>query len=452
MSRFTGTRLTHYFILIFLLALGGCLHENGPEESQKPARFLEHWIKKDTALTVVMLGDSLSTSTAHTTKFSAGEQQQRPPMLISHNLPSAVFDILARGNLQYRRFDSPGVFRETGKNWRSYFGYPRGLGTDDEDCRPGETHVQEGRDEASVSFVFPAGMGICNFIYRTTVQGNPGTLVAIGDGKDLVEVFNAKTRRWVEADHYTFSMRQTHAGPYSGNTRYQERLKLRRKTPGSPPRDATVTVTKPAADTSTRLAYWGIEYCADTRYVSLINEARGGADILDLRSHINDSLDGRDADLVIFQVPLMNMMNRKARTPQQQWDLFYDLVLSEKPYSLRSKSDNFSRFELVVWIPYEKAGFIKADGTWRDIYPGDGKRYSSLDYHRIFSENLKDYDRVSFIDIYTAMTDDAFRLYGNPYLAFKKGALTTDGVHLNDTGTALLAGHLLSLFKVDSRK
>ena len=76
-----------------------------------------------------------------------------------------------------------------------------------------------------LSFTVPEDTYICNFIYRTDLNGSDSNIVSIAEGDDQVQVWDGAD--WVEANGFEFTMKHAAVSTHRGNTKYQERLKFR---------------------------------------------------------------------------------------------------------------------------------------------------------------------------------------------------------------------------------
>jgi hypothetical protein len=177
--------------------------------------------------------------------------------------------------------------------------------------------------------------------------------------------------------------------------------------------------------------------------------AFSGVNIQKIKANIDSMVDGRDIDLVVFEYPILNMGT--ANNPEQQYAQFDDIVFSNNPYSLKTKSNDFAGFKVLVWMPHERSTGVTASNTFVDGTAG----FNAKDYRDYLAGQLYDTPGVACINAFQRIMDDAAKIYGNYHDAFTgsdvgDGAtLTRDGTHPNDNGVALLGKYLLPALSFD---
>ena len=440
-----------------------------PEQIAKISKFKSHWIKKDKDLVVVGTGTSLTArSSEHCT--TRADATSRPPLMHSNNFASKIWDRIKWEGQQYRRFDYTGFFTETGtfasthnlENW------------DDNNYRYGLTRYADGG--ASVAYTIPADAWQANFIYRTDSAGCENATVTVAEGNGVMVVWNGST--WVEANGYTFSMRETETSlsnlsipdpkttdnanvtvstyKVGGNTTYQKRLKMKAVT-----RTATKTITISCA--SDRLLYWGVEWSPREYMITYINAARGSHNMTItgpnwsnclLHYQDNDIWDFKP-DLIFTENPIHNSGGSGGSISSYHityWGyITYDFFFNtDNPVSFISRATakgiNVSDLEWVVFTSSLTWNFngIDANGDLIVSADADGNMLTALDCQSLTDLWIHDNaTNVLAINACKYWCDACKKLFGNMKDATvgsgKNGnTLTNEGSHWNDTGGAVM--------------
>ena len=422
----------------------------GKDLHSKYSDFVQNWLKQDKNLNILMLGTSITAQYQGTTDYN--NPNERPPMLFSKNIPSKVFDKLTWGNAKYRRFDH-NAFAVTGGTWKEKFGFPvTGADATERKNDWGDVAVRQASEtkfidttsQATIQYNFPSNAKICNLIYRTDLKGSENVTVTVEGGNGLVNIVDNDGNVIADANGYVFSQRESAATANKNKSKYNVRLRMKRVSGSA---DIPITITKPSNTTADRLLFWGIEYSEDDYIVSVINEAVSGGNIATIKANIVTMIDDSDIDLIIFEYPILNMGGTKS--PAEQYNEFHDIVFSDNPYSLKTKSNNFADFKVLTWIPHERATSLTTDNKLIDYTSG----YNARDYRNYLSGMLFDNQNIAHINAFDLMLEDAKRIYGNYYDAFKASdigdgdSLTRDDTHINDNGTALICKYLLPAFE-----
>ena len=413
------------------------IHESLP-------KFFSRHVKRDGNLNVIICGDSISARDYHTTYFSQEERTKRPPLMVSKNIGSAIYDSLTWENTEYARFDRSGYFTESGSTFLTVIannttgggssnGISQGDGQGGDEWydigdRPSDTRIYTGSSQASVAYDIPNDTYIANFIYRTDLKGCQNVTVSLGVGNGKWQVYNGST--WVEANGYVFSMR--HQGNTNNriNTKFQERLRFRAsdKYDGGTfdqRSSAATTFTFTKDNSNSRFLYWGVEWSQEPYIVTVINAARGGENIASVVPAINDDvydwIDTPDAfSLVIHEIYLNQGQNSYNSTKSKndfisEWfDYFYD---SSNPLSFKEKSktgsDYWDKFEAIQWNPNPTAAgngikLVEPYGweTWDN--PTDGMKTvkdNFLCYLYDYIENRKEVGNV-MINVTSALEEE----------------------------------------------
>lgn len=414
--------------------------------------FIKNYLNQSKDLEIVLLGDSILGRTVNNTSYSTEIQQSRPPMMISKNIASGVWDKINPGNITHSRWDKPGIFTESGSGWASYFGESLKAAWDDAGDRAGETREFLGTAEASVAFSFLANNRRLNFIYRTSTEGNDSLSVSVSAGIGKLEIYNGSA--WVEAHGYIFSQLYTSSGTGYGNTEYQRRLKFR-KVPTEISNAHTITILKAATGTSQSLMYWGTEQTNRDIIISVRNVARGGHDMQTLWNSIRTEFDNFNTDLVLFELPIINMKNY-VETPSYFWTssfrgVFPKLLDGSNANSLKSISNSFADFQVVPMLLNETISWVNNDGTLKDFDRG-GTLYNSDSYFNYLSSKFLEYDNeIGFINIWRWLKENSIETFGDLYTSMinttkESRSSYAYNIHPNDYCVENILGYLSPIF------
>lgn len=414
--------------------------------------FVKNYLNQSKDLEIVLLGDSILGRTINNTAYSTAIQQSRPPMMISKNIASGVWDKINPGNITHSRWDKPGIFTESGSGWTSYFGEALKAAWDDAGDRAGETREFLGTAAASVAFSFLANNRRLNFIYRTSTEGSNSLSVSVSAGIGKLEVYNGS--EWVEAHGYTFSQLYTASGSGYGNTEYQRRLKFRKVT-AETSNAHTITISKAVTGTSQSLMYWGTEQTNRDIIISVRNVARGGHDMQTLWNTIRTEFDNFDTDLVLFEIPILNMKASGTYTPDYLWTStirgVYTKLLSADANSLKTLSGSFLNWQVVPMLINETLAWINTDGTLKD-FPVSGVNYNSDSFFNYISSKFWDNDNeIGFINIWRWLKENSIETFGDLYTSMinttkeSRSSYAYNG-HPNDYCVENILNYLLPIF------
>lgn len=434
--------------------------------------FRSHWLKKDKDLCVVNVGTSLTArSSEHCTLRD--DATRRPPLLHSNNLASILWDRMKWDHQQYRRYDDPGFFVESGAFSASF----NLTEWDDGPYRNGLTRYSQATG-AAVSFEVPVSAWQFNFIYRTDTAGVEANAIAVAEGNGQMEVFDGSA--WVEANGYVFSMRE--ASPVSrvisypdastdaflnitthsrGNTTYQKRLKMRCNSEAIDSRAAAkaVTITGQSAG---RFLYWGVEWSIRQHMITYINAARGSHNTrvesaTGLPRYADNEVWSFAPDLMLSELPIHNdgADDAVSRAGGYWWRLTNNYVFRDDyELSWASRAAHFGLAPEVVLHTSSVAylfGGIDEDGQLILGEQGDGSMMTALDKFNQAFEWMKDtHPDVAIINSAKRWVDAGVAIFGDMRTATegsgKDGAtLTNEGGHWNDTGCKIVGKTLTPL-------
>lgn len=437
--------------------------------------FRQHWIQKDKDLCVVNTGTSLTARSAeHCTDHH--KFRSRPPLMHSNNMASILWDRLCWEGQQYRRYDYPGAFVETGA-FSTSSNLPE---WDDGIYRQGWTRYSTAAG-AAVAFVVPVKAWQFNVIYRTDSLGVTDNLVSIAEGDGQMEVQDA-AGAWVEANGFVFSMRE--AAPVArtvlvprastgemvsrqiaskGNTTYQKRLKMRCRSGAVDSRaiEKSVTITAQAAG---RFMYWGVEWSPREFMITYVNAARGSHNTQaetanGLPKFQDNEIWSFKPDLLFFELPIHNDGAAAAGSYQSgYWGRLTDHFVFRADYELALKTRG-AHFGLAPEIGMFTSsiawnfGGIEDDGTLKFGEEADtGKPITALDKFTEASLWVwQNHPDALCINAAKRWVDAGVAIFGDLRTATegsgKDGlSFTNEGSHWNDTGSKIIAKALVPLF------
>lgn len=442
--------------------------------------FKRHWILKDKNLNVVGTGDS---HFARTDEHCIAHPQasERPPMMMSYNLATFIFDKLRWDNQFYRRYDyikeSLPFFAETG-NWSTVSGL---ADWDEGTTRNGLTRMSDG-GAAGFSFSIPKKAWQFNLIYRTDSVATENAPLAIEQGNGHVQVFDDATQTWVEANGYVLNQREapptilpsvTYIDPQTGNnatlsnykvkgnSTYQKRLLMRCKGVGFDSREIEKKVT--ISTTSGRLMYWGVEWSLREFMISFINSARGSHSTI--ISNVSTALNHyQDNEIWSFKPDLLFTEDAvhnagaggvlSALNPSTYWAQVSDNFFKQpNGVSLDSRRTalGLPKPEMVIFNSLISVNFngIDANGELILSTLKDGRMWSAVDAQMSCWEYFdRVYPDVIYINTIRGWVNAAIKCYGDLRTATigsgrSGNTFSSEGSHPNTTGSKVLAREIL---------
>ena len=432
---------------------------NYPSAQRKIIPFAEKYTQKSGDVEIMLLGDSHTARTYNNTAYSSSIQKQRPPSLISENIASQLWDKIKWTNQYYIRFDSSGIFTETGTTWTSYTAedHAKNLWDDDAD-RSAQTREGIGTDELTLEFSFFADYNRMNLIYRTSTEGSDTINVTVSGGNGKIQYWTGTT--WSELNGLMFSMLYSGSGDGYGNTEYGRRLKMR-KVNSFTDQAYDITLTKPATVASESIMYWGIEYSQRNYMLILRNASRAGHDLDDLGEYILTETENFETDLILFQIPYLNMQasDGSGLTPATMWtdgDFGLSAFLLDSTNSLYNISNKWQDFQVLAFTTHERQAWYDTDGEeiGQTRKLGGYPYFFSSDFFDQFQYRFMQLDSVGFINVNKPFNKAGIALFGNMYDALTySGAASTasfaednPGVHPNDYGCKAIVNFLSPAF------
>jgi hypothetical protein len=295
------------------------LHYENPLVKKCPV-FLDHWLRRDKDMYVVLSGDSIVAALTASQMAIAGVAAV-PPTADRRCFAGRVWELIQFGSPIYRRFDygknaligswdstwassDAPAFTESG-TFETYYrsgaggqsAYDHNLDSTDftskitnRDCPITKFYYDDGNRSipkrisktanASVTFTIPAGFKKFDFIYDTNQQADDTVTITVAEGSGKLRV-NTVDRVFlgaIEANGYVFSQRELKDESENG---YDSGIPSKRLffEKANIADSITITITK-SADTSKYLFYWGVSYwgtATEPNACHIINAARGSS-------------------------------------------------------------------------------------------------------------------------------------------------------------------------------
>ncbi|MEP0266569.1 hypothetical protein [Dokdonia sp.] len=445
--------------------------------TEKAPIFRNLWNTKNIKDIVVLgTGTSLTSRTIHCTDHL--NATSRPPLMHSNNMPSLLWDKMSRGwYQQYRRYDFPDFFTETGSFQTAY----NVAEWDDSIAREGFTRYSASTG-ASVSFDVPVGAWQFNFILRTDSIGVSDNIITLTQGNDFMEAYDEIDDTWKEANNFVFSMREStpvlsdinvplaSTGEMvsrnittKSNTHYQKRLKMRCKSGLIDSRNSIKNVSI-TAQTSGRFMFWGVEWSERQYMITYINSARGGwnsdaTTTVGLPRVADNEVHRYKPDLLLFELPIHNdgaAAGGGQLTGQFERLTDHYVFRSDYDLSIKTRSQFFGYNPEIIMFTSTIAvnfGGINEDGTLKLVEQSDGKMVTALDeFNEAYDWVLRIHPEVGIVNCAQRWFDAANAIFNgnirNATIASGQSGITftSDGGHPNDRGSKVLANPLLSIF------
>ena len=264
--------------------------------------FYEKYKKQEEDITIVLLGDSISTTNFYTK--SREDAMYRPPLMTEYAYPTFIEEQLRWDGQKYYRYDT-GIFTEVATSKENLEYDLNNWDWSGNNNRPALTRVLTG-DNCSVSFNLPSNAIRCDFIYRTDKLNADNCTLSISAGDNKLEVYDESSSSWVEANRFVYSAKEIDAEKNTelgllNKSMYQKRLKIRVK--GTEVPNTKITITN---NGSGRLTYWGIQTSPRNSMIDFILSARGGHNIQRLEKFEEWDVDYYKPDLILWECPILN--------------------------------------------------------------------------------------------------------------------------------------------------
>jgi len=426
---------------------------NYPTVNAKLSSFFQKYLYSTNATAnertrIILWGNSIFARHQHTS-LSDVVPANSPPTLITKNFGAWFWQKLKGNKPTYSRYDAAGIFTQVG-TWALLED-----ATWDDNADIYNAVQNSSTNSASVAFTIPIANDYFNFIDRKqSVAPATNIVISVSGGTGLLQVRKEGETTWNEANGYSFSQANPTANINTGigNTQFQRRIEFKKVGAGIGVA-RTVTLTNNSA--STNFNYWGLELISNGRkYTQLINVARAGHTLDALKSYSQSDVFDRKPDLIILEIPLLNMVNTMLDIESNVNSLI-DFVWGDREsnlnaMSLKNKSNNWVDFQVLLVIPHNSQAHFNTNSTPKNSQTG----YTfEMIYNGIKGEMIKRGD-VPFIDISAAMqaTIDADTNYnGTYYTALGSTGITgvgymNDSIHQNDKGTLVYAKHICPIF------
>lgn len=429
--------------------LQGIPEERWPNRYTNVYRLLPNFRRKmlgelgktaDDPVRIVIYGNSIMIRESGTT-LGPVVPSAYPPTVETNSFAAYLYRALGTTieRPAYARFDS-GRFTEAGT-----FATLSASATWDDGSRITRTRTSSSAG-AAISFTVPVGKKAFNLIDRTATNGPTTVTITVAGGNGILLVKLPGTTSWVEANGATFSQREVDEGARRGNTIFQRRTYFKKVA------DVSVDVTITKDGTSDVFMYWGLEEVrGNNPYVQLINNARAGHKLSDLAAYWDDDITDQKPDLVLFELPLINMyIGTDAAGAQFSKDYsvnwVWDAIWGDRPgntnsWNLKTASSNWANFEVLLIIPHMPrqsgvASYFNPDGSM--VVSSAGNTISEV--WSAVKALLVSKGDVPFVDMSAVFLDYADKNFGGNYYNAISGSspagatLTDDNVHPNNNG------------------
>ena len=419
--------------------------------------FYKKWLLKNNDVTLVLNGESISTTNYYAEAFS--DAKNRPPLMTEKNYTAFIEEALRWEGQKYFRFDNVGIFTEVGtattKEYDKAWDWTRSVDSElpAVNNRPAITRILEGTN-CSVSYVIPTTAKRCDFIFRTDYLNAPNAVITISEGNGKVQVFDGSS--WVEANGYSYSAKEdgTLLPGSLYKSMFQKRLKMKKVNINDT--NIRVTITN---NGSGRLTYWGYQTSVLDVMFDFILSARGGHSISRLENFESWDTDYFKPDLILWQVPIINEgldvgnadFSPKTMTKTKEQ---YAINITDKYADYKSKPYTPDVVSFMLWFGMGNNG-IDTNNNWVFANDPNGNKVSipTYIYHTIGAmESLNQNIIDLFSIIKTYAFEDAKNKGTNVINAILKGSgiigntFTIDGGHYNTNGNAIVYKMLKSFF------
>jgi hypothetical protein len=422
---------------------------------EKLLPFITKYQARDSDVTIVQTGDSISTNLGWTSPRT--DAMYRPPMMTEHNFNSVLEEKLRWREQKYRRFDAPNIFTEiVGGGTSTQLWDDGGVGgawgiTGNSYSLPLTKVIDDGTN-AGVSYKFPAKMRRCNFILHTDYKWADSTKITVAEGNGIVEVKN-ENGQWEEANNYVFSAKES-ATLINGafrKSQEQKRIHMRSLTNLS---EKNITIQNIGAG---RFGYWGIEHSPHEFMFFYIASSIGSQALYGMSFYEEWRVDAFNPDLVLQQCCIINEGLISGGNPNAQ------PVITPEDFT-QHFADDYDRLHTTkgyLVMPYivwggAVMGIVNATtGEW-GYSTYNGKNITVDDYlgDLMNMYNSKNAPAVNFFHRFTEIAETKAKLEGtnNIYVSAINGSggdgdtFTIDTVHLNDYGNEILSRLLLPYF------
>lgn len=413
--------------------------------------FVEKYRKRESDVTLVEIGDSISTDLGYTTPNPNASTS--PPFMTEMNINTAIESKLRWKEQKYKRYDVSGTFTEILGGGTSTV-----INTDDAWSLVGSSHrfpltkVITGGTNAGVSFVYPSGIKRLGFIHHTDFKFATQTQVTIAEGNGLVEVFDETDETWKEANGFIFTAKESSSLLPSGiyKDQDQKRLELRSL--------SNITAKNVSIKNigTGRFGYWGIEYSPKEFMFKYIASSIGGTNIFQFRKFEEWRVDSFKPDLILQQCNIINEAAQAGgdtayppeRTPQNfrnVYETYYDALIAK----------DYLVFPYILFVGLQGGIVNPSTGEW-GVGTFAGKEVTIDDYIGQLSD-LYQSKNAPYMNCFYQYLDIAYNLArqqgtNNIFASAIYGtgingtSFTIDSVHLNNYGQEIAKRLLLPIF------
>jgi hypothetical protein len=409
--------------------------------------FAKHNHLKDKDVTVALIGDSYSTSYDGWVSEKT-DSAYRPPLCQYNNLAGAIWDKIKWDGQIYNRYDAQSKFVEVGAF--STVTDTAEWGDMADGVRPAHTRICNDVN-CSIAFKIPTSFVRTSLIYRSELNGSD-CAINIAEGNGHVLVWNGSS--WVEANGFTFTMKETRPTAYHSASVYQKRLKMK-AVQANITVEKNVTINKTSIGTE-RFSYWGVEHGLHDFLINFLVVSRGSHSTAKLWEHIQNDLFDFKPDLILNQIPMINHgttafgnanpLNKDINFMNQY---YFDSNFAQ---SYVSQSENWTKFNVIYFLPLfaHNALAVDVQGEFKYWYSAINQKNISVRDHfnaviNFFIEN-EQYTLINTFDRFIVESKKRGTIYSMIQDSSKTGKTFAYGAHPNDLGNSIYARYLLPCF------
>jgi len=420
-----------------------------------PIPFKAKFMKMEKDIEICLVGNSLTGQIQASQAIDSESIKLLPPSNVYNHWTKLLYDKICKNKPVYYRWDS-GIFTYSGtwaKMSAARFNSPDWTGNYSSD---GDVVNLSTTTEATAQFIMNTdAYEKCNIIHAKFSDGD-ASIIAVSGGNGILLCCEDKIN-WVEMNGYELSHKTNPTGltdvqcQAAGITwaERNRRLWIKRVAKNG---IQTITLTKKS---STGVMYfWGV--CLWNGYSQFVTPLGRGGRSVEKLSYNSSDISNRKPDFVIFEMPVANEVGAPSYSNATLIQNYNNYLTGALPFSLKTLSNNFSDFQVLVVLPHGRADYFLGNDAIDWINSGSLPNVAYPYYRgRQIYQSIKDTNvnetNIAFINLGDQLLNEAF-YYGMTYQQFLTGSssmgntMTADGIHLNNLGSKLWACYLAGLF------
>jgi hypothetical protein len=428
-----------------------------PNIFSKAPKFKTKYLKQDSDLEVLLLGDSLFALCTSASSITDANPANVPPSCQYNHIIYRLWKAVVKNKPLYDRFDSTQrAFTEgvgTWSNADTKFDTPDWTG---EYKQGGSLTRQSSTANAAFTFSWDlAAFEKLNIIHRKANDGVATATITVTQGTGKIQAWDGST--WVEANGFTFSqfIDPLVATDTSGYSQYMANVKLKLRRVAT---TGTINITVAKGNNASFLYYWGTErWNGYTTFFT--NVARAGRVFSVLAQNWKNDVAERKPDLVLFELPLVNELSQYSGSGYQtilnhaQDYIYGDRSGALQANNLKALSNSWQDFEVIAIIPHYRKEYLSGDNFVN--YTLDAVNNADSTPFRTYSkvkEMIMTKGDLAVIDMGAMLLNEAKYLGWTYQQAFttstqtSDASFTNDNVHPNDLGTYVWSKYLSPIF------